>query len=225
MMSHRHYRKTLFGALAALSCLCLSGCSLFLMGQKMFFGDPELKSEFKAFTHVDLTKGKHTLLIVCRTPDAVDQQLSTLNLDLIDGVTRQLKREGISVVDPDDVAMWLDEHGGLPKDISELARDRKLTTDYIAVIDVQEFSYREENSSALLRGRARGFLKVYKVSQLDDERLASAVFTKEFTTIYPPHQPISEVNRSSEIFRRDFIHRVCDQLAHKFYDHHAGWEI
>jgi hypothetical protein len=225
MMSQRHSRRTVLGGLAAIGCLCLSGCSLFLMGQKMIFGDPQLKAEYKAFTHVDLTKGKHTLLIVCKTPEAVDQELSTLSLDVIDGVTRQLKREGIKVVDPDEVALWLDEHGGMPKDVSELARDEKLKTDYIAVIDVQEFSYHEEHSVGLLRGRARGFLKVYRVSELDDDRMAAEVFTKEFTTVYPPHQPISEVSRSSDIFRRDFIHRVCDQLAHKFYDHHAGWDI
>jgi hypothetical protein len=201
-----------------------SGCSLFLMGQRMFFGDPMVKSEFKTFTHVDLTKGKHKLLIVCSTPSAIDAEISTLKFDLIDGVARRLKREGISVVDPDAVTTWLDEHGGLPADPSKLARDFK-DVDYIAWIDVDQFSFKEENSAGLLRGRAQGWLRVYQVSEADGIRMTGTVFNKEFTTVYPPHQPISEVNRSEEIFRHDFVHRVCDQLAHKFYDHRPGWDI
>jgi hypothetical protein len=209
--------------LAAIACLSLSGCSLFLMGQKMFFGDPLVKAEFTTFTRVDLTKGKHKLLIVCSTPEALNEDLSTLKLDLIDGVTRRLKREGVKVVDPDEIASWIDEHGGLPKNPSDLARDFEV--DYIAWIDVESFSYQEENSVRLLRGRTQGSVKVYKVSELDGDRMANIVFNKEFTTVYPPHQPISEVSRSADIFRRDFTHRVCDQLAHKFYDHRPGWDI
>jgi hypothetical protein len=222
-MSTSASRRQMGLGIAAIACLGLSGCSLFLMGQKMFFGDPLVKAEFTTFTRVDLTKGKHKLLIVCSTPEAVDTELSTLKLDIMDGVTRRLKTEGIKVVDPDKVAAWLDEHGGLPKDPSDLAHDFEV--DYIAWIDVERFSYIEENSVRLLRGRAQGTLKVYRVSELDGERMAAAVFTKEFTTVYPTHQPISEVSRSAEIFRRDFTHRLCDQLAHKFYDYRPGWDI
>ena len=208
---------------AALGSLCVSGCSLFLMGQKMIMGDPLLKSEFRTFTHVDLTKGNHKLLIVCSTPDAVDADLSTLKLDLIDGVTRRLKREGVSVVDPDRVATWLDDRGGLPSDPSELAHD--FDADYIAWIEVEQFDIHEESSTDLLRGKTRGLLKVYRVSELDDQRMAASVFAKEFNTVYPPHTPISEVNHSAEIFRREFTQRVADHLAHKFYDHRPGWDI
>ena len=209
----------------ALGCLCLSGCSLMLMGQRMFFGDPLIKSEFKTFTHVDLTKGKHKLMVLCTTPNAIDEELSTLNLDVIDGVTRQLKREGVDVIDPDLIANWLDRHGGLPEDLSELVQEKKMRADYIALIEVQSFSYREESSADLLRGRSRGFLHVYRVDKLDEQWMATSVFKKEFTSVYPTHQPISELSRSSEIFRREFTQRLSDQLAHKFYDYREGWEI
>lgn len=209
---------------AALICAALSGCSLFMMGQRMILGDPLQKSEFRTFTHVDLTKGKHKLLIICSTREAIDADLSTLKIDLIDGITRQLRREGVDVVDPDLVASWLDDHGGLPSDAGEIARDFP-DVHYIAWIDVDRFSYREENSEALLRGRSQGHVKVFKVNEADGVRLTSTVFSKEYTSVYPPHQPISEVNRSAEIFRRDFTRRVSDELAHKFYDHRPGWDI
>lgn len=208
----------------ALTCAALSGCSLFMMGQRMFMGDPLVKSEFRTFTHVDLTKGKHKLLIICSTRDAIDADLSTLKIDLIDGITRQLKREGVDVVDPDLVATWLDDHGGMPTDAREIARDFP-DVDYIAWIDVDRFTYREENSEALLRGRSQGHVRVFKVNEVDGKRLTSTVFTKEYSSVYPSHQPLSEVNRSAEIFRRDFTRRVSDELAHKFYDHRPGWDI
>jgi hypothetical protein len=208
----------------ALACAALSGCSLFVMGQRMIMGDPLQKSEFRTFTHVDLTKGKHKLLIICSTREAIDADLSTLKIDLIDGITRQLKREGVNVVDPDLVATWLDDHGGLPSDAGEIARDFP-DVDYIAWIDVDRFTYREDNSEALLRGRSQGYVKVFRADDAGDARITNTVFTKEFNSVYPSHQPISEVNRSAEIFRRDFTRRVSDELAHKFYDHRPGWDI
>ena len=211
---------------AALLGVQLAGCSLFVMGQKMLFGDPVQKAEFTTFTHVDLTKGKHRLMIVCSAPSAVDTDLSTLKLDVIDGVTRRLKREGVAVVDPDKVATWLDDHGGMPADPGQLVQGKDFRdVDYIAWIEIESFQVHEDHSSDLLRGKARGLLHVYRVSELDGQRLTSAVFTKEFTTVYPPHAPISAVTLSPEIFRRAFTHRLPDQLAHKFYDHQAGWDI
>lgn len=215
--------KLLWLIVVGMACLSFTGCSLFVMGQKMLFGEPLSTSEFKTFTRVDLTKGKHRLLIVCSTPSAVDSDISTLRIDLIDNVTRQLKREGVLVVDPDEVAAWMDDHGGLPDDPSELAE--KFDVDYIAWIDVEEFNIHEENSSDLLRGRSRGFVKVFRVSKVDDQRMASSVFSKEYNTVYPPHAPISQVNHSPEIFRREFTYRVAEHLAHKFYDHRPGWDI
>ncbi len=212
-----------FCLLAAISCLATTGCSLLVMGQRMILGDALITSEFESFTRVDLTKGKHKILVICSTPESVERELSTLKLELIDGVTRRLRRENISVIDSDEVANWMDEHGGLPSDPSELARD--FDADYIAWIDVQEFTLKEENSVKLLRGRALGFVHVYRVSVLDGERQAATVFDKEFTSTYPPHQPISEVNRSADIFQRDFIHKVCDQLARKFYDYRPGLDF
>lgn len=201
----------------------VSGCSLFLMTQKMLFGDPLTTAEFTTFTHVDLSKGKHRLLVVCETPASVDADISTLKFDIIDGVTRQLKREGVSVIEPNKVADWLDEHGGLPSDPTELAH--YFDADYIAWIDIDEFRYREDGNAALLRGKALGTIRVFRVAMLDEQRMTSSVYAKEFTSTYPAHAPISEVNHSADIFRREFTHRVSDEIAHKFYNHRPGWDI
>lgn len=205
-------------------CCIASGCSLFVMGQRMLTGDPMSKSEFKMFTKVDLTKGKHKLLVICSTRDSIDADVSTLKFDLVDGIIRQLRRDGVDVVNPDAVTNWMDDHGGPPRDPSDLARDFE-DVDYIAWIDVDRFTFKEDNSETLLRGRSQGMVRVYQVTETDGARMASSVFNKEFTSVYPQHQPISEVNRSEEIFRRDFVRRVCDQLVHKFVDYRPGWDI
>jgi hypothetical protein len=102
------------------------GCSLFVMAGKMFFGDPAATSTFTQSTRVDLVKEGKRILVICSTPDAVKTNFPSVDFDLLDGVTRRLKVRGIKVVDPDNVATWLDDHGGRWNDIVELRHFRRL---------------------------------------------------------------------------------------------------
>ncbi|HTN03206.1 MAG TPA: hypothetical protein VL132_15060, partial [Planctomycetaceae bacterium] len=159
-------RRFVAAASAALSSLILlPGCSFGVMFNRMILGDPKVPAEFRNMTKIDLTKGEHTVMVICSTPAAVDDDLSTLKLDLIDGITRRMKLNGVEVIDPDHVATWLDDHGGF-RDPSELAED--FDVHFIAWIDVQQFSFREDNSPKLLRGRCAGFVRVYRVDPSGD---------------------------------------------------------
>ena len=208
--------------------LTLPGCSLFVMAGKMLTGDPTVTAQFQVMTGTDLTKGKHRVVVVCTVPAAVTEELSSLNVDLIDGVTRRMKLEGIDVVKADQVARWIDDNGGVVSDPNAMAR--AFDVDYVVWIDLQMFSLREDVSreqdqSHLLRGRVQGFIRAYKVEEVGDDRLALTAFNREFTTTYPPHQPVSEVGRSALLFQKEFIDRVCDQLAETFYDHRPATDI
>uniref|UniRef100_A0A7C2NV47 Uncharacterized protein n=1 Tax=Schlesneria paludicola TaxID=360056 RepID=A0A7C2NV47_9PLAN len=195
----------------------LSGCSLGVMANRMLTGDPMVPSQFKAMTGTDLTKGKHKVVVICSTPTSVESELSTLNLDLIDGITRRMKVRGVDVVSPDLVAKWIDDNGGVVADPSAMAN--AFDADYVAWIDLHTFSIREENSPKLLRGRSQGFVRVYQVEEVNDDRVALSAFNSEFTSVFPQHQPISETGRSALTFQKEYIDRVCDELAMKFYDH------
>lgn len=195
----------------------LPGCSLGVMVNRMFTGDPTIDSQFKAMTGKDLTKGNDKLVVVCSTPTSVEAELSALNLDLIDGITRRLKVHGVEVVSPDKVARWIDQNGGVVADPTAMAN--AFDADYIAWIDVESFSIREPSSPKLLRGRAQGFVRVYRVEELSDDKIALAAFNAEFTTTYPAHQPVSENGQTAETFQKTYIDHVCDELAEKFYDH------
>ena len=74
----------------------------------MIWGDPKMPSEFRQKTGINLTKTEKRLLIVCSTPEAVKSEIPSLDLDLIDEITRRLGRNRIQVVNPDKVAKWVD---------------------------------------------------------------------------------------------------------------------
>lgn len=209
--------------LLAIVVLLLGGCSLGVMAGKMLTGDPMLPAQFKQMTHTDLVKNKNKVVVICSTPTAIDAELGGLNLDLIDGITRRMKVHGIQVVNPDAVAQWIDDNGGVITDPSEMAR--AFDADYVAWIDVSAFTLKEPNAPKLLRGHTEGFIRVFQVEKIDDDKVALAKYNAEFTVTYPPHQPLSETGRSAVLFQKEFIDRVCEQLAETFYDHRPGANI
>ena len=221
--SRRVWLQVAGGMLSGVMLCSLPGCSLGVMFGKMLTGDPMIPAEFKSRTRVDLAKGKVTVLVVCSTPAAVESDLATLKYDLIDGVARRMKLNGVKVINPDLVASWIDEHGDVGANPSEMARD--FDADYIIHIEVEAFGLREPGSPKLLRGHSSGFVRVFQVEEAGTQRLAHNVYSNEYTSTYPTHQPISEQRETALTFQKDYLDRVCDQLAQKFYDHRPGTEF
>lgn len=221
----RPTRRVILWALGTGLCgaLALPGCSLGVMFGKMVMGEPLVPAGFKSMTGVDLTKGKHKVLVVCTAPDSIDTEYSTLAYDLIDGVTRRMKLNGVSVINPDLVASWIDENGGIGSDPSELAEE--FDAEYIVYIDVKSFSYREPNSPKLLRGQATGYVRAFEVVEGSKHKRVKNVYGNEFNSIYPKHNPVSEQGRSSLIFQKEYLDRFCNELAERFYDHRPGTDI
>jgi hypothetical protein len=199
-----------------LSLLTYSGCSLFVIAGKVLVGDPKNPSRFKTMTGIDLTKGKHSLLILCNTPEHIGSDNASLRVDLVDGVTRRLLRKKVDVVNSSRVSRWLDDHGGIPDDLSEIAKDFEV--DYIAIVDLQSYTTTEENSNRLLRGRSSGNVRVFKVETVGETKLTGQVFTTEFSSTYPTLQPIPQEGRSRVTFEKEYLDRVSEQLAALFYD-------
>ena len=220
ILPRRQFVKTAALLICGVTSVALPGCSLGVMFGKMLTGDPKRLSEFKSMTREDLAKGKRKVLVICTTPESVESELATLKFDLIDGITRRMKLNGIKVINPDLVAAWIDEHDHAESSPSDLAQD--FETDYIIHVVVESFSFREPNSPKLFRGRSSGFVRVFKVEDFASQRVAQNVYVNEFASTYPTHQPISEQGRSSITFQKDYVERLCDQLAQKFYDHRMG---
>jgi hypothetical protein len=198
----------------------LGGCSLFVMAGKMFFGDPKQTAAFRATTDVDLTDGDKSVLIVATTPQGVKAETSNVDLEVVERVSRLLRTKGVKVYPSKQVLNWLDERGGQWGDPNEIAE--KFDADYIVEIDIDRFTHLEENSPDLYRGNALGNVRAYEVVKSDGRRVASPCFAKEFTCTYPSHAPKAAHSISEDVFRQEFLNRVCDKIAQQFCDHRAS---
>ena len=203
----------------------LSGCSLFVMAGKVILGDPKITSAFKQQTRVDLAKEQKRVLVVCTTPAALTAEAASVRYDLLDLLTRRLKRAGIVLIDSNRVANWMDRNGGFFDHPSELAAD--FETDYIVHVDVERFTTREDNSPNLFRGTMSGSVVAYAVaSDGSGSRGAHRVFSGLFNSNYPQHSPIGAADVSSErAFVRQCVDRLSTQIAQMFYDHPASEAI
>lgn len=220
--SRKAFRAAPLCAIGLLA-MTLSGCSLFVMAGKMLFGDPTIPCAFHSATKVDLVKDHRRVLVVATTPEAIKSEWTSLNVDLIDGVTRRLKVQGIDVVNPDDVASWLDDNGGTFDHPTELAEH--FNVDYIIHIDIERFTFHEENSPTLYRGRTRGNIVGYSVQKVNGAKVARHVFEREFNSEYPEQYPLAAESISDKVFQKKYMDRVCAQITFLFYDHKLSEEI
>ena len=209
--------------LAALALFNGGGCSLGVMAGRAIFGDPKQLSEFRTRTGIDLTKEEKKLLVVVRTPQSIEGESPSLDLDLIDAVSRRLKLHGVQIVNPDDVAKWIDKNGGRFDHPSELARE--FETDFIAVIDVDSFSLHDAGSPNLYHGAASGQMQVYQVQETAGSKETLQVFTGSFRNQYPPHGPVPCDSLSRKMFEKRFVDHLSDRLGSRFYDYRLGDEM
>lgn len=210
-----------FALLAIFSSV--TGCSLGIMAGRAILGDPKQASEFHTRTGIDLTKEDRKLLVVVRTPQSIEGELPSLDVDLIDTISRRLKLHGVQVVDPDQVAKWIDQNGGRFDHPTELARE--FDTSFIAVIDVDTFSLQDANSLNLFHGTATGKLQVFEVQDVAGSKEALQVFGGSFRNYYPPHGPVPVDSLSPKMFQKRFVDHLSDRLGSRFYDFRLGDEM
>lgn len=210
-------RNALLLLAAVLIPISSGGCSLFVMTGKMLFGDPKVAAAFKTQTGVDLTDGEKSLLVVCRSPHLILNEAPTFEYDLTDGLLRRLKQQGVDVVSPDKVSRWLDDNGGEFDDVNDLARD--FDADFIAVVDVQNVCFYEENSRDMLRGHAQGTIRVHETTMVGGERTAYEAFRSGFSMDHPRFRPVSIHEMSEHAFQRQFTDTLTRQIARQFHDY------
>lgn len=201
----------------AVAVLSIPGCSLGVMAGKMFFGDPKIKSAFRGATGVDLTKGKNSLLIVCTAPHGTVNEFPSLQIDVVDRITRILDTRNVKVVASDEVAAWIDDHGDWG-DFTELADE--FDADYVLHIEFDSFRCDVPDSPNLLQGKAAGKVIVLEAKG-EDTKSVSTSFERVFDVTYPSY-PIPRENRSEQMFAETFLDRTAVSLSHFLYDHRAS---
>lgn len=205
--------------LVAMTCN-MSGCSLFVMAGKMFYGDPKVISPFHSGTNIDLAKDDMKVLVIYSTPESVKSEFPSIEFDLTEQTIRRLKGREIKVIDPDDVATFIDDNGGYWHDEQDLADH--FDADIIVHVDLDTFTCTEDNSPWLLRGRAEGNLYAYRVSNLKGEKIAREIFVREITSTYPQQTSISTDTLSRSTFQKRYVDLMSTYITQMLHDHRAS---
>ena len=200
------------------------GCSLFVMAGKMLFGDIMQPAAFRTATKINISKEAKKVVVVCSTPEAMKADFPSLEFDMVEQITRTLKSHGVMVINPDDVAKWMDDHGGYSENPRDVANH--FDVDLVIHADLSQFTYREDNSPALFRGRANGNVRAYQVvKEQGGKKRVQQVFVSEYVSVYPKQYPISTEQMTETTFRKRYLDHVCEQIAQLFYDHRASEEM
>jgi len=210
-------RWLLLTVIALSSMAILPGCSLGVMAGKMFFGDPKIKSQFRTATGTDLTKGEKSLLIVCSAPYGVLAKNPSIQIDIVDRMTRILDRKNVKVISSDDVAAWFDDHGEWG-DFSELSEE--FNADYVMHIQIESFKCEVPDSPNLLQGKADGKVKVLEAKDKSPPTMSMA-FERTFDVTFPSY-PVPRENKSEQLFTETFLERIAISLTHFVYDHRVS---
>lgn len=192
-----------------------AGCRFNVGILRGILGDLMEPSAFEMRTDVNLADGNDRLLILCSASHGVMNESASLPIDILSKVSVQLRNHGVDVVDPDDVANWLDDNGSLD-DLTSLATE--FDADYIAVIRIQSLSYTEPNSD-LLRARATGDIRVHKVMHDEDGRVVEQYGTA-INEVYPKTYPISADKLSHGMFQKQALDYLSDVFARQFHRYH-----
>jgi hypothetical protein len=210
--------------LAMALMLFVPGCSLAVMAGKIFLGDVKVQSQFRQATHTDLAKLNRKVLVLCSASDTIHTSYASVDYDILEGVIHRLKTHGIhKIVSPDAVSGWLDDHGGRCDDLQELAEH--FHAEYVIHIEVAQFTCIEDNSPNLLRGHSEGHVRAYHLDDGAPAKKLLEIMNSDFVSTYPAGNPISADKKSATNFQREYIERICLQLAQIFYDHTASEEM
>jgi hypothetical protein len=204
--------------------ICLPGCSLVIMGGKMIFGDMKQDSQFHQATHVDLSKAKCKVLVLCSANESIRADYAAVEFDILEGLIHRLKAHEITkIVSPNAVAGWIDEHGGRFDDLQPIADH--FQAEYVIHIELSKFTCQEEASPNLLRGQAEGRVHAYKLDGTGSEKRLVEVMSSDFNSTYPQGNPISIDKKSAKNFQQEYVDRVALQLSLIFYDHPRSEEM
>ncbi|MCA9035041.1 MAG: hypothetical protein KDA91_07925 [Planctomycetaceae bacterium] len=203
---------------AMLLLFCISGCALGVMAGKMLMGDPKQTAVFHAATGTDLTKSQERVLIICSAPHGILNRFPSLEIDLVDRISRILETRGVQVVSSDQVAAWYDDHGEWG-DFSELADS--FDAHYVMNIELRTFSYQVPESDHLMQGSANGLVVFHEVTG-EELRPSYEVLRQNFQLRFPETYPVPRENRSEQIFAEGFMDRTAIHLAQMLYDHKSS---
>ncbi len=204
-------------SIGVLLLVLASGCvnTLAIMS-KVFVGDPKQPSGFQLATGKSLEKSDKQVLLYCSALPLVTDAHGALPGDIQEQLSRRMKRHEIQLVHADAGTDVIDRLGEFNADAigAEVPG-----VDYIMHIQLDTFSLTEPNSPDLYRSRSSGTVTGYEVRQEEDgTKLVVQVFEHNFSTEYPPSQPVPREQTPKNVFERRAIDFLADSLGASFYE-------
>jgi len=217
-MIRRQAAGRTFAVALALAALTATGCvnSMVMLG-RVLTGDPMIPSAFEQRTGVDLAETQQRVVLICTAPASITDRFDTVQLELQDEVTRQMRQRGLNVAKPDDVASVMEETVGFDRDaLAEALPD----VDYIFHVDIEQLSHTEPASPNLYRGRANGMIYGYEVHRDESGGRPTVlqIFFQEFSTEYPSTHPIPADQVTDRTFATDFVEHLSSTIGQAVYD-------
>lgn len=213
-------RGTRTGLLLAL-LICMSilpGCTQIVTLGYLIGGPPSIEPDFDAKTNISLNKKKRKVLVLCYAPKEVKWDFDSVDRELGRQIAHRLNNNHITVISPDAVHAWLDEHDDWDKP-DEIGHD--LQADYVIFIEISEFGLYEQGSSDLYRGHSESLITVYEMENGE----GNEIYTKEYVSKFPTLQPVSAADQSYYDFKNHYLSRLSDEIGRHFYEHYAGDDI
>lgn len=210
----------LFLTLACLSTITitLSGCiDSLVMAGKVLMGDPVQPSGFEIATGVSLAEDQKRVLVHCSAPSYLSDEFDTLTSDIQEELIRRIKRRGMAVMHADAAADVLDDYAGrFDPNLLAMQLD---DVDYIFHVQFENFTYREDNSPNLYRGKASGKIVAHEIRRGDDGAGAHSVevYNQLFNMTHPSTHPVAADQMPQTVFIRKFTNKLADELGHTFY--------
>ncbi|MBS0265171.1 MAG: hypothetical protein JSS02_24780 [Planctomycetes bacterium] len=207
----------------------LSGCQIVIGVLQIFQGFPKTKNDFAIKTRGRslAEKGKRTIILVHATPGAQAEEPS-LDLNIMDEVSRRLKVEKIEVVPSHKVAHWLDERGQIDLGTSIEPIARHFKADFVVLFSFDEFGYREDNSPSLYRGHSNGKIVVTEMvgeNENSTKKIGKVIYNCPFTFRYPGNRPVSADQEGPDVFKRKYLGQLSNFLVRRFVDFRPEDEI
>jgi hypothetical protein len=215
--------------LALLTGTSFPGCQIVIGTLMTLQGRPMATCEFTAMTKKKLAeKGKKVVVLSSSTAQAQIEERS-LDLDIIDSVSRRLQLDNVDVIDPYKVGAWIDEHGGITEETPLEPIGVKFNADYIVLFKFNNFGYGAANTHGLYQGHAS--YKVVVVEMVKDKnaregKRAKVIYNRPFESTFPKNRPVSADEAGTlEVFKSNYMSRLSQDLTRLFVDYRPEDEI
>jgi hypothetical protein len=215
--------------LALLTAASFSGCQIVIGTLLTLQGRPMTTCEFTSMTKKKLSeKGKKVVVITSANAEAQSEEPS-LDLDIIDSVSRRLQIDNVNVVDPYKVGAWIDENGGINEATPLAPIGIKFNADYIVLFKFNKFGYAAPNTPGMFQGHAS--YKVVVVEMVKDKeatggKKAKVIYNRAFESKFPTNRPVAADEAGTlELFKSKYMARISEDLTRLFVDYRPEDEI